>query len=520
MLNFNLKPVLTKKEKVVILFCSFLIILLIAFPYFYGALTTPKEKIFTWATFRQSLDYNAYHSWAIQYSQGKIMAKILYTTENHPALFFHPVFFLAGQINRFLKIPLEIIFIIFSLLANFFLLLTLYYFISHFLDSFFSRFISFIFISLGSGLGWLVGQSSADLSLFEITLFNILSWPFIMSLGLTLLLWSLLFFIKSFEEEKFKKTIFAGFFAFLLAAIHPYEIVIFYALASVYLFFFTKFWLKMKKFFIVFLFPLPMVVYQFWVNHSHFVWHEHSLTPMISPPLSAYLLGLFPFILFALFSLKNILEEKRMQILFLWSLTYFFLFYLPLTFQWKLSLGISIPLGILAGLGLDNLYQSLNKKLPKISPGLPFCLAILFFSSLTNVVIFDLNLRTFQKKDYPYYLSQEIKEGFDWLKNNTFEDEAVFSSYEMGNFIPRYSGNKVFIGHWAQTISLQEKKQLVENFFAGKIDSEKMKKFFKDHQLKYIFYSDFEKKIGSVELEKFGQIVFKNSQVNILKIDL
>jgi len=520
MTNFNFKPVFTKKEKGVVIFYSIVLIIIIAAPSLYGFFTTPKGKIFTWTNSKYFLDYNAYQAWINQYSRGKILAEILYTTEPHPALFFHPIFFLIGQINRFSNINPEIIFFIFTLLANFFLLITLYYFISHFFENFNSRFISLVFISLGSGLGWLFDKNSVDLWLSEAIFFNILLWPLIMSLGLALLLWSLLFFIKSLEEKEMKKAILSGIFIFLLVLIHPYDLVIFYALAFSYLIFFTKFWQNLDKVFITFLFPLPIVIYDFLVNYSHFVWYQHSLMPMFSPAIIYYFCGLFPFLIFSLFSLKFIRQERKFQILFLWSIVQFFLLYLPVNFQWKLSLGISVFLGILASFTLNKFYQFINKKFSKISPGIVFFLAILFFTSFTNLLIYKINFLFLQNKDYPSYLSQEIKDGFDWLEKNTTPEEAVFSSYEIGSFIPRYSGNKVFLGHWAQTTFVQEKEKLVKKFFSGKIDEQQMKILFKIHRIKYIFYSDFEKKLGSSDLTKFGQEVFKNNSVSIFKINL
>lgn len=513
---------MTKKEKQIIFLYSLFLALIIISPYLYGVIITPQNKVFTWTIGGQYLDYNAYHAWVNQYAKGKIFAEILYTTESHPSLFFHPIFFLAGQINRFLKISPEIIFVIFGFLANLFLLLTLYYFISYFLKDFSSRLISFLFISLSSGLGWLVGKSSADLFLSEITFLNILHWPFIMSLGLGLLLWSLLFFIKSFEEKGLKGTISAGCLLFFLALIHPYDLVIFYTLAISYLLFFTKFWQNLLKIFTVFLFPLPIIVYYFLVKYSHFVWYWQSLTLMPSPPIISYLLGLAPFILFSFFSLKEILKKRRLQIIFIWVIVYFLLLYLPISFQWKLSLGISIPLGILAGMGLDNLRRYLDRKFSQIYPGLSLCflVIVILFASLTNIFYLKNEIKIFQEKDFPSYLPKEIIESFNWLKENNFEDGAVFSSFEIGNFIPRYTGQKVFLGHWAQTIFAQEKKELVEKFFAGKINEEEIRQIFKNHQIKYIFYSDFEKKLGSPDLNKFGQEVFKNDKVSIFEVNL
>lgn len=521
MINFNLKPILTRKEKRAVIFSSFILISIVASLSLYGFFTTPKGKIFTWTNSKYFLDYNAYYAWINQYGQErKILAEILYTTEPHPALFFHLVFFLIGQISYFLKISPEIIFFIFSLLANFFLLFTLYYFISHFFNDFTSRFISFIFISLSSGLGWLFGRGSVDLWLAEISIFNILLWPLMMSLGLAPLLQSLLFFVKSFEEKGVKKAFLSGFFAFLLALIHPYDIVIFYSLALSYLIFFTKFWQHLKKVFIVFLFPLPIIIYDFLINYSHFVWYQHSLAKMPSPPLGYYFLGLFYFLIFSLFSLKSIFQERKIQILFLWCIVQFLLLYLPVNFQWKLSLGLSVFLGTLASFSLNKFYQSLNKKFPQILPGIFFITILIFFASFTNILIYKINLFTIQKKEYPSYLSEEIKEGFDWLKQNTSPQEAVLSSFEIGNFIPRYSGNKVFLGHWAQTIFVKEKERLVKKFFSGEINEEQIKNLFKTHKIKYIFYSDFEKKFGSLDLNKFGQEVFKNNSVSIFKINL
>lgn len=518
--NLNLKPFISKKEKIFLVVLGIFLALTAALPDLYGFLNTPPDKVFTWATSRYPFDYNTYHVWVNQASQGKIMMEILYTSEPHPALFFHPVFYLIGQVNYFLKIPAELIFLILSFFANFFLLIVIYYFISHFISRVSQRIVSLVLISFSSGLSWLLGETSADGFLMELSLLNIMRWPLITSLGLILIILALISFIKSLEEQGFKKEILTGFLIFLLALIHPYDLVVFYGLALSYLIFFTKFWQKIFQTVIIFLFPLPVIVYNFLLNNSSLVWRQHSLAPMSSPHFFSYFLGLFPLFILLPFAWREIKKQKSLKIIFLWVITYFILVYLPLTFQWKLSLGIFVPLGILAGIGLSNIASFLNKRFNKNYLGYIFIFFVVLFSSINNFFVLVKTIEMLKTSVHPFYLSKEEMAAFTWLKNNLQTNDVVFSSYETGNFIPRYTGKRVFFGHWAQTIFVAKKSEIVKIFFSDKISDNERKEILKNNRINYVFYGEVEKKMGLINPAEIGQEVFKNSKVSIIKINL
>lgn len=516
MTNLN-HPQFIKKEKIFVFILIVILNLIVILPLIYGWLTTPPGKIFTWITTTNPSDQNAYYAWVNQASQGKVLMEILYTSEKHPALFFHPIFFLIGQIVNFFKLSPEFVFTIFSIIANFLLLVAIYYFISHFISSSRIRKISFALIALGGGLGWLPHFISADSYLLEINILNVMRYPFIMSFGLMFILLALLCFIKSLEENGIKNQILTGILIFLLALIHPYDLIIFYGLAISYLIFFTKFWRKILKIIITFLFPLPIIIYNFLVINSSLVWQQQSHATISLPDILGYFLGLFFFLILLPFSFGEIKRDKKIRIIFVWAVVYFLLIYLPINFQWKFGLGISVPLGILAGIGLNSLAQFLNKKFRSNFFTFIFIFLAIFISSSYNFLIFYGEIFGLQTRLEPFYLSKETVASFNWLKNNVKENEIILSSYETGTFIPRYSGKKVFLGHWAQTIFAEQKSHLVSNFYSQKLTSEKIKKFLKNNNIKYIFYSDFEKRFGLINLENIGKKVFKNSEVKIYK---
>lgn len=241
---------------------------------------------------------------------------------------------------------------------------------------------------------------------------------------------------------------------------------------------------------------------------------------MLSPNFFKYFLGLFPFFIFLPFSFKEIVRKKKLQLLFIWLITYFVLVYLPLSFQRRLVMGIFVPLGILAGTGLSNLTHFFKKYSFHKCLVCSFVIFSVLFLSFRIFFILDLSIYRLKEKSFPLYLSEDFVASFDWLKNNVQSDEVIFSSYWTGNFIPRYSGKKVFLGHWAQTIFAQEKIEIVKDFFSDKLSEEEINKLFKNHNIQYIFYSQLEEEIGKIDLDRFGNKVFENNEVKIIKIAL
>ena len=118
------------------------------------------------------------------------------------------------------------------------------------------------------------------------------------------------------------------------------------------------------------------------------------------------------------------------------------------------------------------------------------------------------------------YLSDNEVEALNWLKDNT-KKETVLSNRHIGNYIPRMSGNKVFIGHWAQTIKFEQKIEIVNNFFNQ--DNEYRKSILKEYNIKYLYYGKDEKSLGnfnpdSAESKDYLKKVFENNEVKVYEV--
>ena len=90
------------------------------------------------------------------------------------------------------------------------------------------------------------------------------------------------------------------------------------------------------------------------------------------------------------------------------------------------------------------------------------------------------------------------------------------SGLNIGNYIPRVAKNKVFLGHWCQTINFEEKQETVNRFFQQKDDNYKRSVISK-YNIKYIYYGIEERKLGLLEENQLLKLVYQNNKVKIFK---
>lgn len=192
-------------------------------------------------------------------------------------------------------------------------------------------------------------------------------------------------------------------------------------------------------------------------------------------------------------------------------------------------MGMFIPIGLLASASIILIYTKLYER--RIRPFLRTLLFVYFltnfflFVSSSNVFILNDYFYKLQKKDFPLYLQTEISEALNWLKNNTEPEDVVLSSWEIGNFIPRFSGNTVFIGHGAQTINVWEKERQVKDFFDSDLVLSEAVKFLKKNNIKYIFISPYELKDCDYMVlpeylsdKNYFNLIYHNFLVSIYKV--
>jgi hypothetical protein len=79
--------------------------------------------------------------------------------------------------------------------------------------------------------------------------------------------------------------------------------------------------------------------------------------------------------------------------------------------------------------------------------------------------------------------------------------EAVtLASYNMGNYLPYYTGMRCFVGHYALTIDAKSKEADVERFFAAAAEDDAWRlELLRSWDVTYVLVGRFERALGSFD---------------------
>ncbi len=116
-----------------------------------------------------------------------------------------------------------------------------------------------------------------------------------------------------------------------------------------------------------------------------------------------------------------------------------------------------------------------------------------------------------------YFMPDAVKQGMDWLKENTDVADLVLASETMGLMIPAMAGNRVFLGHGFQTVNFPKKKEQLLRFFSQKSSESERVQFLKTWRIRYIFYSPMERGLGDYRPDRSTYLipVFQNNMIKI-----
>jgi uncharacterized membrane protein len=213
-----------------------------------------------------------------------------------------------------------------------------------------------------------------------------------------------------------------------------------------------------------------------------------------------------------------------------WALSSFFLLYAPINIQRRFIEGLNIPIMILGSLGF---YRVMLPPLEKLAGKMKIGKSTAKAVSIAAIVIlicptsiywlYRVGTSASSNDNYniseysvPLYLSRDEISAMEWLRDNTRKEDIVISGYGSGNYIPRISGNRVFLGHWAQTINYEAKKRSVEEFFST-TDEIFQKSLIADFKIMYVYYGPEEKALGIFN-PGFLAIAYENSEVRIYRV--
>lgn len=522
-----------RKEALWLVTAILIISAIIQAPYLLAYRLAPPDDVFSGTLF-QVMDVNSYMVTIRQSMAGSWLFYDLYTPEAHKPGPLYLFYIAWGKIGAVLKTSPDVTFGVARLVHGICLLLTLYWFLRLFLPDRNQRQTAFLLLVFSSGLGWILllwgsptvlGDRVPDFWMPEVSTFLTLNVLPHFSAATTLMLLTFGGLLLAFRRGSMAPALGAALSAFVLAWIHPFLLAVVYGVMGAYLTWHmirrrTVMWRAVAQFGLCVAASLPVVAYlQFGVIAPNPVfqgWMDQNVNS--SPNVVAYLFGFGLLVPLAAIGAVRIVRGRDRIDLFplFWVGIGSLLLYAPFDAQRRLAEGLQIPLCLLASLGWQTLWFSLRKRRlcrPLLSgfliAGLVTSTAVAWCSALDDAL----------SREPPFFIPTAQVEAMRWLGDNSSWSDTVLSSYFSGVFIPAWAGKRVVLGHWAETIHLDEKERHVQRFFDASTSLKVRNEILQTYHVRFLYYGPHERRMGDYDpdFDPSWDLVFANEQVQIYR---
>lgn len=466
-------------------------------PYLAAWAAVPEGQHFTGLLFNPQ-DGNSYVAKMRQGLEGSWLFHLPYTPEPQEGAPVYLFYLFLGHVARWVGLPLIAVYHLARVVGGAAMLVLLYVLASRVSDDVGERRAMFLLAAQVSGLGWLVvffGYQSADLWVPEaFPVYALLANAhFPLSMGLMAgIAWCGLGIAGSKSQEaRGKGRRWRGLVMILgavaLGAIQPFGLVAAFGGLGVMLVAWVVReravpWQAAGWVVLAGLVALPYPLYMLQVMQADpalAAWNAQNVTG--SPPLWDWVLSYGLVLVLAVFGAAFAVRRGSDAdwLLVGWvgvTLVGMYLPWLPL--QRRLSLGLGVPLGLLAGAGW---WRGVRQRVKARWRGLALGLAVAF-CALTPVFLIVGHLATASD----FYLSDGEWAALTWLREEGEPDAVVLCSPRMGLFVPAWAGRPVVYGHPFETVGAEARRAQVEAFWAGEMGAEERQVFLRNDRVGYI----------------------------------
>ncbi len=501
---------------------AFVVVLLSSLPYVIVALTTPAGLRFG-GVLVHPIDGQSYLAKMRQGYDGYWLFRLPYTAGDEPDALVYTHYPVLGHLARLTGWSLVATYHVARAAGGWLLLLTLYAWIARVFDSAVDRRRAWLFVALTSGLGW-TGIASTDVTIPESnTFFSLLTNAhFAASMALMLIA-----FMAASDAARRR----AALAAIGLAILQPFAPIVVFAALGLFLL------LRRMRgqpapptspegeakrivpigqagtIVVAGLSVAPLMLYFYFLSQRDPMiqgWAAQNSTP--SPAPIEYLAGYGLMWLLAIPGARVALKRGRDVDLLLvaWLVAGALLLYAPFPLQRRFSLGLHIPIVLLAVMGLNG----------AIVPGLPERaarwlprLVLIALLPSTLLLLLATSTAAIRPPDPRLFFSADEAAAFDWLRDNVPRDSVVLAAPETGLFLPAWAATRVIYGHPFETVDAEKMKATAEGFFAGTIDRDGV---IREYGADTIFFGPREKRLGTAQPDWMP--VFGSGDVTIYRI--
>jgi hypothetical protein len=508
--------------------CVIVMTVTTSLPYLFGYIITPTDKVFMDST---AGDVAQHMAWMKGFTTANLIDNHL-TPEPNAVVFFNLLWWILAKLTVITPLsPIAVIHLyrVFSIVV---FAVVSYWFIGLCMPDRQQRQGAFWIAYFGGGLGWIwvVAKYTfargellfpRDVYVVEANSFQCMMGinQFTISAALMMLIYVL--FILGCERRQWRYPLLASLTASILGWEHAYDLLLVYAVIGMFVFILflrdgfshhlvlyplviglTSIWAALYSLYITRVFPVWKAVLAQFENAG--AWTPDPLHLLI-------LLGL-PFIV-ALFAFDGLvpLKERSHRDLFVrvWFGVNFFIVYVPLSFQIHYLNGWQVPIAILAASAFfkrilpwvrqQSLFERLGQLWSPASLEKVLLASVLLVVVLVNIYIFAWRFVVLARLSHEHFLERDEVAALAWLAENATADDVVFSSREVGQYIPSRTGARPFLAHWAMTKDVYQKQEIVEGFFNLDTTDDERQAILQAFSVDYVFVGVEERALGDYD---------------------
>ena len=285
---------------------------------------------------------------------------------------------------------------------------------------------------------------------------------------------------------------------------------------------------------LMFAIPAPLYLvyaYTLRTNAVFRAWDVQAITP--SAPWPHYLAAYGPMLLLGFIHwIKRPSQRHQSVILWLWLLAVALLLYAPLNPQRRFVQGVHVPLSILATAGFvqvilpwlaqTRIWQALLT-LPRYeTERLKRFVTVIFliFMSLSNIYLLaDVSRTAVLEQPDPLFRPEAEVTATAWLRQHTVRTAVVLGDYQTGNYVAAHAGQRVILGHWAETVDYEARKAAVAQFYDANSSDAWRQDFLRHLDVDYVWYGPRERQLGDFNpaTASYLQPIFTHDDVQIYR---
>jgi len=538
-----------RQERLWLAWTALVLVLAANLPYLIGWAATPADAHFTGLVFNP-IDGHSYLAKMRQGFDGSWRFRLAFTPEQSPGAHIFLFHLWLGHLARWIGPPLIAVYHGARILGGIAMLLVIYSLASRLSDQRRERGTMFLLTVLGSGVGWLLlpaGIRTADVWVAEAfpaySLMANAHFPLAIALMAGIAVCGLRLLEIETEREEQGGTVWATGLGLMLAsmllgAIQPFGLVPAFGGLGITLVAQTLRERSIPRRTVAWIaaagaLGLPYPLYMQVAIRSDpllAAWNAQNVTPSPPPWDWALSYGLV-LVLAAWGGSVAVRRGSNGDVLLLsWILVTMIGMTLPLPLQRRLSLGLAVPLGLLAGMGW---WHGARKLIRPRARSLARRLVIAV-SALTPVFLMATVSAAAlgpeaSRADSWLYLSDGEWGALQWLREQAEAepDAVVLCAPQMGSFIPAWTGLPVVYGHPFETLNADSRRALVEDYWTGAMRESQEEEFLNRNRVVYILIGPREREVmvpnggldqGAEPIDEDSHLVFESGTVKVYEL--